>query len=130
VDVVVVGSDVVPRGTTSWSGLAKHGENVIALRDRDLISLLRARRRFHLRHWSLRVTLMMFFHAFVNLPSLEGPEGKLRWAKKHLETFRQEIAPLENTRDHTITVKDRPDTCEYVFTLSCTNPETNARRPS
>lgn len=57
------------------------------------------------------------------LPSMESPDGKLRRGKQHLQTLDNQIALARCLDNHTITVKDNPQTCEYVFTIS------NIRKP-
>jgi hypothetical protein len=48
-------------------------------------------------------------------PSLESLKGKLGWAKKHLETLRDELAPHERSGAHSITAEHDADTSEYIF---------------
>jgi hypothetical protein len=60
------------------------------------------------------------------LPSAESFDGKLRWAKKHLEAFRKEATAIADQRSHRVEVKDNPSTEEYIFTvhgLPTVNPD-------
>jgi hypothetical protein len=48
-------------------------------------------------------------------PSLDDAFDKLRWAKKHLETLREEIEPFEQRDTHSITVEVDADAGKYTF---------------
>lgn len=48
-------------------------------------------------------------------PTLDGCDRKLRWAKKHLHVFEDEIARAESLNAHRITVELEANAREYVF---------------
>jgi hypothetical protein len=48
-------------------------------------------------------------------PTLESCDGKLRWAKRHLQTLKDELAAPDHGDAHEITVEDDPEASEYTF---------------
>lgn len=49
------------------------------------------------------------------IPQMNGPDGKLRRAREHLQTLHNEITRARRLDNHTITVEDDVQACEYVF---------------
>lgn len=66
----------------------------------------------------------MYFQVFQHslIPTLEGPEGKLGRAKRHVEAFKEQVAALEAADHHSIIVEDDPNTSEYVFKVTGLQP--------
>jgi len=56
------------------------------------------------------------------IPSLDGCEGKLRWAKRHLKALDDQIALAAGLHKHVITVENDPGTSEYVFKVTGLHP--------